>query len=175
MGEWLRNGAWLGVLFSLFFSFSAVQADHPHEQESSFGRLVIKFPVVDKEMTGEDVDEAIKSKAIELGINHVFFAPLYKQVEAVTGKPYRHMTIHHLCDARLAQQLADLNDDLVVMMPCRIAVVESIDKPGELAIYSTSPRVILEDPFISDLQKKMILDFMPKMRELTEAVAEGDY
>jgi hypothetical protein len=126
-------------------------------------------------MSGNDIDEAIRSKSIEVGINHVFFAPLYKQVEAITGEKYRHMTIHHLCDAALAKKLADLNDDLVVMMPCRIAVVESLENPGNFSIYSTSPGVILEDPSISKEQKKLILEFMPKMRELTEAVASGDF
>jgi hypothetical protein len=135
----------------------------------------LKFPVTDKEMSGNDIDEAIRSKSIEVGINHVFFAPLYKQVEAITGEKYRHMTIHHLCDAALAKKLADLNDDLVVMMPCRIAVVESLENPGNFSIYSTSPGVILEDPSISKEQKKLILEFMPKMRELTEAVASGDF
>ena len=98
-----------------------------------------------------------------------------KQVEAITGEKYRHMTIHHLCDARLAQQLADLNDDLVVMMPCRIAVVESKEQPGSFAIYSTSPQVIMEDATISPKQKEMMMLFMPKMRELTESVASGDF
>jgi uncharacterized protein (DUF302 family) len=143
--------------------------------QSDFGSLVLKFPVTDKEMSGDDLDEAIRSKAVEIGINHVFFAPLYKQVEAVTGEKYRHMTIHHLCDALLAKKLADLNDDLVVMMPCRIAVVESATNPGEYAIYSTSPAVILQDPSISQEQKEMILEFMPKMKALTEAVAAGDF
>jgi len=149
---------------------SAVQAGG-----QGFSSLVLKFPVTDKEMSGNDIDEAIRSKSIEVGINHVFFAPLYKQVEAITGEKYRHMTIHHLCDAALAKKLADLNDDLVVMMPCRIAVVESLENPGNFSIYSTSPGVILEDPSISKEQKKLILEFMPKMRELTEAVASGDF
>ncbi len=161
------------VVLSLLIALTLVSG--AQAQQGGFGSLVLKFPVTDKEMSGEDIDEAIRSKSIELGINHVFFAPLYKQVEAITGKPYRHMTIHHLCDARLAQQLADLNDDLVVMMPCRIAVVESLNQPGEYAIYSTSPKVILEDPTISQKQKGMILQFMPKMQQLTEAVAAGDF
>ncbi|MBT3309220.1 MAG: DUF302 domain-containing protein [Gammaproteobacteria bacterium] len=157
------------ALFAMALS-SAVQAGG-----QGFSSLVLKFPVTDKEMSGNDIDEAIRSKSIEVGINHVFFAPLYKQVEAITGEKYRHMTIHHLCDAALAKKLADLNDDLVVMMPCRIAVVESLENPGNFSIYSTSPGVILEDPSISKEQKKLILEFMPKMRELTEAVASGDF
>lgn len=140
-----------------------------------FNSLVLKYPVTDPEMSGDDLDEAIRSKSVEIGINHVFFAPLYKQVEAITGEPYRHMTIHHLCDAQLAKQLADLNDDLVVMMPCRVAVVESLKSPGEFSIYTTSPAVIMNDPSISEEEKVLIRGFLPKMQALTEAVAQGDF
>ncbi len=143
--------------------------------EGGFSSMVLKYPVADKSMSGDDIDEAIRSKSVGVGINHVFFAPLYKQIRAVTGKHYRHMTIHHLCDARLAAELADLNDDLVVMMPCRIAVVESADQPGEFSIYATSPEVILNDPQVSEAQKALIRDFMPKMQALTEAVAAGEF
>jgi len=156
------------VLLASLLLTSAVQAE-------GFNSLVLKYPVTDPEMSGDDLDEAIRSKSVEIGINHVFFAPLYKQVEAITGKPYRHMTIHHLCDARLAKELADLNDDLVVMMPCRVAVVESLKTPGEFSIYTTSPAIIMEDPSISETEKEMIRGFLPKMQALTEAVAQGDF
>lgn len=144
-------------------------------QAEDFGRLVLKYPVTDPEMTGDDLDEAIRSKSVELGVNHVFFAPLYKQVEALTGESYRHMTIHHLCDAGLARQLADMNDDLIVMMPCRIAVVESLKEPGKFSIYTTSPSIIMQDPSITQEQKDLILGFLPKMQGLTKAVASGDF
>ena len=156
------------VLLASLLLTSAVQAE-------GFNSLVLKYPVTDPEMSGDDLDEAIRSKSVEIGINHVFFAPLYIQVEAITGKPYRHMTIHHLCDARLAKELADLNDDLVVMMPCRVAVVESLKTPGEFSIYTTSPAIIMEDPSISEAEKEMIRGFLPKMQALTEAVAQGDF
>ncbi len=164
----------LHLLSTLLLAAVALLQHGPVASEG-FKDLVLKFPVTDTDSNGDDIDEAIRSKSIELGINHVFFAPLYKQVEAVTGKPYRHMTIHHLCDARLAKEIADLNDDLVVMMPCRIAVVESKKNPGSYAIYSTSPKVILEDPDISDEQKRLIRGFMPKLQQLTRSVARGEF
>ncbi|MBT3196197.1 MAG: DUF302 domain-containing protein [Gammaproteobacteria bacterium] len=139
-----------------------------------FGDLVLGFDVVEG-MSGEDIDEAIRSQSIEQGINHVFFAPLYKQVEALTGKPYRHMTIHHLCDARVGAEIADLDETMVVMMPCRIAVVENKDKLGTFRLYTTNPAVVLTDPNISKGVKDLILDFAPKLQALTENVAAGEF
>lgn len=161
----------MGILLSLlgamlFHSFSAYAG--------GFGDLVLRFPITE-EMTGEEIDEAIMSQSIEQGINHVFFAPLYKQVEAVTGEKYRHMTIHHLCDARLGAQIADLDESMVVMMPCRIAVVESKDEPGKFSLYTTNPAVVLADPAISDEVKELIHGFAPKLQVLTENVAAGEF
>ncbi len=140
-----------------------------------FGDLVLAFPVTEEEMTGEEIDEAIKSQAIEQGINHVFFAPLYKQVEALTGDDYRHMTIHHLCDARLGAKIADLDESMVVMMPCRVAVVESQTEPGKFTLYTTNPMVVLDDPSVSDDVKQLIYGFAPKLKALTENVAAGEF
>ncbi len=139
-----------------------------------FGDLVLAFPVTE-EMSGEEIDEAVKSQSIEQGINHVFFAPLYKQVEALTGDDYRHMTIHHLCDARLGAKIADLDESMVVMMPCRVAVVESKDQPGKFTLYTTNPSVVLADPSVSEEVKQLIYSFAPKLKALTENVAAGEF
>jgi uncharacterized protein (DUF302 family) len=59
-------------------------------------------------------------------ILHVASFPLSKQIENVTGKPYRHLTIH-ICDAVTAGKIADVDDRFAVILPCRIAVVEGKD------------------------------------------------
>ncbi len=143
-------------------------------QAGGFNELVLAFPVIEG-LSGEEIDESIKNQSVEQGINHVFFAPLYKQVEAVTGEHYRHMTIHHLCDARLGAQIADLDESMVVMMPCRIAVVESKDQPGSFTLYTTNPAVVLSDPEVSDKIKKLIYGFAPKLEKLTKSVAAGEF
>ena len=55
------------VLLASLLLTSAVQAE-------GFNSLVLKYPVTDPEMSGDDLDEAIRSKSVEIGINHVFFA-----------------------------------------------------------------------------------------------------
>ena len=115
------------ILRSMVWSVAFMVAGFSSAMAGGFGDLVLAFPITE-EMTGEEIDEAIMSQSIEQEINHVFFAPLYKQVEAITGESYRHMTIHHLCDARVGAEIADLDETMVVMMPCRIAVVENKDK-----------------------------------------------
>ena len=38
--------------------------------EGGFSSMVLKYPVADKSMSGDDIDEAIRSKSVEVGINH---------------------------------------------------------------------------------------------------------
>ena len=162
------------ILRSMVWSVAFMVAGFSSAMAGGFGDLVLAFPITE-EMTGEEIDEAIMSQSIEQEINHVFFAPLYKQVEAITGESYRHMTIHHLCDARLGAQIADLDESMVVMMPCRVAVVESKDQPGKFTLYTTNPMVMLEDPSVSEEIKQLILGFAPKLKALTENVAAGEF
>jgi uncharacterized protein (DUF302 family) len=49
---------------------------------------------------------------------------VYKEVAAITGKPTPRVEIYHFCDALLARELLDYSLEFVVLMPCRIAVVE---------------------------------------------------
>ncbi len=141
---------------------------------SGFNDIVLAFPV-EEGISGDELDESIKSQSITQGINHVFFAPLYKQVEAITGNKYRHMTIHHLCDARLGAQIADLDESMVVMMPCRVAVVESKDQPGKYTLYTTNPAVVLQDPGVNEEIKQLIYSFAPKLETLIKNVAAGEF
>ncbi len=48
----------------------------------------------------------------------------YKAVEAITGEPYRHMSLLFFCDAMVGKMMADYRDAYTGFMPCRIAVVE---------------------------------------------------
>ena len=89
---------------------------------------------VDEGLTPEDVIESLKS--IATGRNFLFVgeSPFYKQVEAVTGEPYRYANFLSFCDARVGKMMADYRDAYTGFMPCRIALVE--DKSGRLWLYT---------------------------------------
>lgn len=95
--------------------------------------MVWKFPV-DDGVSVEDVKESLKSLATERNFLFVGESPFYKQVEAVTGKPYRHVSFLSFCDVGVGVQMAEYNDAYTAFMPCRISVIE--DKQGKLWLYS---------------------------------------
>ncbi|WP_353739631.1 DUF302 domain-containing protein [Accumulibacter sp.] len=46
------------------------------------------------------------------------------RLNTITGKPSPKVEIYHFCDALFARELLDYSLEFVVLMPCRIAVVE---------------------------------------------------
>jgi len=89
---------------------------------------------VEQGLSADDVEEAMKSAANEHNIKNVGELPLYKQVESMSGKPYRFMKIFMFCNALTAAKMGDYSDSYTAYLPCRVALVE--DKEGQLWVYS---------------------------------------
>jgi len=106
------------------------------------GVTVVKTVAVKEGMKPEDVVESLKSLAVQHNMLFVGEAPFYKQVEAVTGQPYRFVAFYSFCDARVGAMMIDYNTAYSAFMPCRIAVVE--DKKGRIFLHMMSL-----DPFIN--------------------------
>jgi len=89
---------------------------------------------VKKGLTADDVEEAMKSVASEHNIKNVGELPLYKEVAAMSGKPYRYAKIFMFCNALTAAKMMDYNDAFSAYLPCRVSLIE--DKTGQLWIYT---------------------------------------
>ncbi|MEO5366183.1 MAG: DUF302 domain-containing protein [Magnetococcus sp. WYHC-3] len=85
-------------------------------------------------ISADDVIESMKSLATEKRFMYVSSAPFYKQVEALTGQPFRHVSFHSFCDAMVGKRMLEHNPAYTAFMPCRIAVVE--DTQGALWLTS---------------------------------------
>lgn len=89
---------------------------------------------VNKGLSPSDVEDAMRSVATEHNIKNVGELPLSKQVEAMSGKPYRYMKIFMFCNALTAAKMVDYSDAFSAYLPCRVTLLE--DKQGRLWIYS---------------------------------------
>ena len=85
-------------------------------------------------LSAEDVEDIMKSVASEHNIKKVGELPLYKEVAAMSGKPYRYAKIFMFCNALTAAQMMDFNDAYSAYLPCRVSLLE--DKTGKLWIYT---------------------------------------
>lgn len=85
-------------------------------------------------VTVEDVETAMKSAAIERNIKDVGELPLYKQVEASTGKPYRFVKIYMFCNALTAARMIDYDAAYSAYLPCRVTLIA--DPADKLWLYT---------------------------------------
>ena len=144
----------------------------PQEVSKELFMEMVQVTEVEEGISGADVDESIKSMATNENILHVASFPLSKQIENVTGKPYRHLTIHNICDAVTAGKIADVDDRFAVILPCRIAVVEG--KDGKIRMISMNSDVmdLMNLPKEAYDPAKEVAD---KMDAILEGAKEGAF
>jgi uncharacterized protein (DUF302 family) len=144
----------------------------PQEVTKELFMEMVQVTEVDEGITGPEVDESIKSMATNESILHVASFPLSEQITNVTGKPYRHLTIHNICDAVTAGKIADLDDRYAIILPCRIAVVEG--KDGKIRMISMNSDVMDLMNLPKDVYEpaKEVAD---KMDAIIEGAKEGSF
>ncbi|MEN8132698.1 MAG: DUF302 domain-containing protein [Pseudomonadota bacterium] len=126
---------------------------------------------------GIDIDEVIGSlKSIATERNFLFAgeSPFYKQVEAITGKPYRYINFLSFCDAKVGMLMADYRDAYTGFMPCRIALVE--DKEGKLWLHTMNLELMIHGgrPLPPAL-KQEALRVWKNMKDMMAGAAEGAF
>ena len=124
-----------------------------------------KIPV-EEGMTAEDVEQTMKFVANEHNFKNVGEMPLYREVEAMSGEPYRYVKIFMFCNALTASRMLDYNDAFSSYLPCRITLIE--DKEGKLWLYTLNMDGMIYGgkPLPTELKeeaenvKEIILDIM---------------
>ena len=89
---------------------------------------------VAEDMTAEDVEQTMKFVANEHNFKNVGEMPLYREVEAMSGQPYRYVKIFMFCNALTAARMLDYNDAFSSYLPCRITLIEDLE--GKLWLYT---------------------------------------
>jgi len=134
---------------------------------NSADATVWKIPVKDG-LTAEEVEDTMRFVANEHNIKNVGELPLYKEVEAMSGKPFRFMKVYMFCNAMTAARMLEASDAFAAYLPCRIAMVE--DKTGKLWLYTLNMDLMIHGgktlpPELKDeaMQvKETILDIMKR-------------
>ncbi len=123
---------------------------------------------VENDQTPEDVEMTMKFVANEHNIANVGELPLYQDVEAKTGEPYRFAKIYMFCNSLTAAMMMDYNDAYSAYLPCRISLIE--DQQGQLWLYALNMDLMIHGgkPLPEGLKteaikvKEIILDMMDR-------------
>lgn len=129
---------------------------------------------VNEGITPDEVKESLQSLANQKDFLYTGEAPFYKQVEAITGEPYRYINFLSFCDAQVGKMMADYRDAYTGFMPCRIAVVE--DQAGKLWMHTMNLDLMIYGgkPLPADL-KAEALRVWQNIRDIMAGAAEGDF
>lgn len=126
----------------------------------------------------DEVVESMRLRANKLNFKVVGHSPLYKDVVAITGKPSPRVEVFSFCDALLARELLDYSPELIVFLPCRIAVLE--DAKGQLWVMMLDWDVtwIETSPNPNKMDQKLLTasaKIRDVMEQIMQAGAVGDF
>lgn len=117
-------------LLVLLLAFAIPSAASAAPPASALSYTSIKVQVarvqVQQEVSFDDAVESLKLRANQHNLKFVGASPLYKEIEALTGKPAKRMEIFSFCDGLVAQQMIDADPLMISFMPCRIALLEDM-------------------------------------------------
>jgi hypothetical protein len=143
------------------------------ETGNSAEATVWKVPV-DDGLAATDVEEVMKFVANEHNIKNVGELPLYKEVEAMSGKPFRFLKIYMFCNAMTAAKMLEYSDAYSAYLPCRVSLVE--DKAGKLWLYSLNMDAMIHGgtPLPADL-KEEALGVKTIIQDIMNRGAKGEF
>jgi uncharacterized protein (DUF302 family) len=159
----------IALFFLACFAFSAQAATARKTPSQGVVKIAIN--------AGVSLDEAAESmrlRAHSLNMKLVAELPLSSQVEAITGKTQRRVTIFQFCDALTAKDLIDLNVDFAVYMPCRIALVEDAKGQGWLVMMDIDVDAVAHQMRVSAPLKKRIQEVRATLINIMQAGANGE-
>lgn len=134
---------------------------------------VWKIPV-DKGIKAAEVEEVMKFVANEHNIKNVGELPLYKQVEASIGKPFRFMKIYMFCNAVTAAKMVTYSDAFSAYLPCRVTLLE--DKTGQLWLYSLNMDLMIHGGVsLPNELKKEALNVKETILDIMTRGASGEF
>jgi len=162
------------VLSSLLLPMPASWAAAPKPQPQQTTQTSVYKMAIDRKVSLNEAAESMRLRANALNLQLVAELPLSKQVEAVTGKPQRTITIFQFCDAVTAKELIDLSMDFAVYMPCRIALIEDAEGQGWLVMTDINVDLVAKEKKLQKELTERIKAVRDGLIEIMQAGAKGE-
>lgn len=158
-------------------SIQSTLALSPFSAADLINLMAYKIPVK-AGVSYEDVVAGMKSRANKINFKFVGVNALYKDVEAISGKPAPKVEVYSFCDAMVARELLDYSLEFVVFLPCRIALVEDADKKLWLVMQDWDVRWLDGAPNPNKLPNTLYqaaVKLRAGMEEIMQAGATGAF
>ena len=119
----------------------------------------------------DDAVDSLKLRANQHNLKFVGANQLYKEIEALTGKPSRRIEIFNFCDGITAEKMIAANPLMISFMPCRIAILEDAQGKRWIIAMMINAEIIHGLP---DDTRKNAERIMSAMKDMMLAASIGD-
>ncbi|MDO9011353.1 MAG: DUF302 domain-containing protein [Gallionella sp.] len=126
---------------------------------------------IQENVSFDDAVESLKLRANQNNLKFVGANQLYKEIEALTGKPAKRMEIFNFCDGLTAHKMLTADPMMIAFMPCRIALLE--DASGKRWVISMMMDLELIKAMPADTRKQAER-VMAAMKDMMVAASKGD-
>ena len=168
-GLWSRTEGFDPGAFAVYEAFAAKLL-----RTGDLAGAMVWSVEVEEGLEVEEVKEAMKSLAVSRNFLFVGESPFYKQVEAVTGEPFRHVAFLNFCDVRVGKKMLEYNDAYSAFMPCTISLVEG--KDGIVRLYAMDMDFLIHGGrALPPGLKADAIRVRNTVRELMEGAARGEF
>ncbi len=161
------------TLSALMLTVSASQAAAHQPAKPKAAQSEVYKIAIDRSVSLKDAADSMRLRANALNLQLVAELPLSKQVEAVTGKPQRTITIFQFCDAVTAKDLIDMSMDFAIYMPCRIAMIEDAKGQGWLIMTDINVDLVASEKKLQKTLTERIKAVREGLIEIMQAGAKG--
>ncbi len=135
--------------------------------------MIWKVPV-EKDVSTEDVEDAMMAVASEMNISNVGVLPIGDDIASRSGKSYRFVKIFLFCRSMTAAIMMDYSDAYSAFLPCRVALIE--DKAGKLWLISMDMDLLIYGgKKLPDELKNEALKVKDTILEIMHRGAKGEF
>ncbi len=161
------------VLATLLFAFvhAAKAADAPAMLSYKEIKVQVARVEIRPGVSTDDAVESLKLRANQRNLKFVGANQLYKEIEALTGKPSKRIEIFNFCDGLTAQKMIAADPLMISFMPCRIAIVEDMQGKRWVISMMMSADMIRTLPAETRKDAERVLD---AMKDIMLAASTGD-
>lgn len=126
---------------------------------------------IQESVSFDDAVESLKLRANQHNLKYVGVNQLYKEIEALTGKPSKRIEIFNFCDGLTAGKMLAADPLMIAFMPCRIALLE--DREGKRWVISMMMDLKLIQAMPVDTRNSAE-HVMAAMKDMMVAASKGD-
>jgi uncharacterized protein (DUF302 family) len=153
----------------------ALPPAHAAEPATGIAYTNVKLQIariqVQDSISFDDAVESLKLRANQHNLKFVGGNPIYKEIEALTGKPAKRMEIFNFCDGLTANKMLTADPMMIAFMPCRIAILE--DAQGKRWVISMMMDLKLIKALPADTRQSAER-VMAAMKDMMVAASKGD-